>query len=312
MVNVKKILTGFLGLSVILGLFLGGMEVSAIEEDTFVFQESWLEGAPPRFANKKEIKVAVVQDGPSPLYDKLLKEIESQTERLLQDEKKVTFVKKGFNANWNPKVIIGLLGRALTDPDIDLIITIGLLSTQAASNPAIFLSKPVVGTLITRSETLTWPISSDGTSEKTNFTFVVLNLPISRDFEVFHEMINFERVDILVDGLIYSYLKGIQGKKSELEKELGIQINIIQGGTTAEGFLKQLGSETQAVMLSTLPRMSQAQRQALIEGIKRMQIPSYSFVGYTDVEEGDLVSNQTLRVIDEMISHLLSLFIDHF
>lgn len=289
MVKIPFLRTILLSLILILtGLMGPSLSLLARETDTFSFQESWLEGGSHRFANKKDINVAVIQDGPSPDYDRLVAQIESENKRLLEGEKNLSFIKQGYNGGWNPGGVIGLVGKALNDPAVDVVLTVGLLSTQAAANPALFLTKPVIGTLIDRSEVLTLPIAPDGTSAKNDFTFVVLNLPILRDFEAFYEMVPYRRVDVLVDQLIFKHLQGIQGKKAEIEKKLGIQIRIVPGGAKAEEYLRQLSRDTEAVMVGVLPRLSDPERKRLINGINGLGIPSLSLLGYPDVKLGVL------------------------
>lgn len=249
----------------------------------------WLNPLDPSLAEQKIITIAVVQDGSSPHYTQLLKEIEKEFRKvmgLMGEEKEITFITEGYNAGWNPGAIPSLLGKALTDSEVDIVLTLGILSAQGAASPVLFLTKPVVSTLVDRSELLALPINSEGKSSKANYTFVVLNLPVSRDFEVFHNLMGFTDISILGDGVVAKNLKGLNKVKSDLEKKLGIKINIILGGSNADTYLKQLSHHTSGVMVSNLPRLSETERQKLIDGIVQLGIPSFSLLGYSDVKKG--------------------------
>lgn len=267
------------------GLVFSSQSVLAQSQED-ILETLWVNPAAISLEQKKEINIAIVQDGPSDYLDRLVTETKTELKQLIDEEKQIHWIQKSYNAGWVSGKIPVLLQRALNNPEIDMVFVVGILGTQAAANSGVELSKPVVASLIERSEILTLPVSSAGKSRKDNFTFVVLNLPVTRDFQEFHQMIEFSKVSVLVDDVIVRNLRGIQQTIQKFEEELGFQVQLIPGGSSAVEFLNQLSPQTQAVMLAGLPRLSSTERQQLIAGINQRRIPSFSLVGYPDVEQG--------------------------
>lgn len=258
----------------------------AQESQADILETLWVSPATTSLEEKKEITIAVLQDGPSPYLDRLVSETKKELNQLMGEERKIHWQQQGYNARWQGGKISVLLNKALNDANIDMIFVVGILGTQAAASTGVELTKPVVASLIERSEILSLPVSSAGKSRKDNFTFVVLNLPVSRDFKEFHQMISFSKVSVLVDEVILKNLHGIRQAIPKFEEELGFQVQLIPGSTTAASFLNRLGPATEAVMVGGLPRLPASERAQLIAGINQRRIPSFSLVGYPDVEQG--------------------------
>lgn len=284
-------LTGILFL-LILTLFSGKyLWAQGPETQSTSFNGTWVGGSRPTLEEKKKITIAIVQDGSSAYFEKLIDEIQAEFNKimgLMGEGKEIIFKRKGFNAHWNPKAITSILGKALIDEEVDIVLAVGVLSAQGAASPLLYLPKPVVATMIDRSELLAMPISEAGKSTKENFTFVVLNLPISRDFKEFHDMIDFKTVYVLIDRIYAGHLKGVGEAKKKIENQLGININFIRGGDKAEDYLKQLSPDMEAVVLAGSARMPEEEIQKLINGINQLRIPSFSLVGYSEVKRGVL------------------------
>lgn len=97
-------------------------------------------------------RVAVLQDGPSPLLDALTSDIETQLKELLSDQKEVTFEKAALSEPFNLKAIGNTLDQLMVNPNVDLVLGVGTLVNEVAADPARDFDKPVVTTFMQRAQ----------------------------------------------------------------------------------------------------------------------------------------------------------------
>ncbi len=236
-----------------------------------------------------EVTIAVVRDGDSWFFDALGSNIEAELTVLIQDKVKVTFDRDpAFNANWDISRIQSVLRNALDDPEVDIILTQGHLVMRAASSPNIELSKPVAGGYFQDAQSVGLLISPDGFSNKKNLNLVVSNKSVPEEIAAFKDMAGFKTLHALITREIMEGFEGIEGLIQDLEQRLGIKIVLTpMAGDTAE-VLSRLPSDTEAVYIFPLLRMSERERLQLIGGLNARNIPTFAFIGLPSVERGVL------------------------
>jgi len=237
--------------------------------------------------SKKKITIAILKDGPSRLTDTLIINFKDELSKLMKDEKEIIFKEDGFDAGWDTAMIPSILEKALKDTEVDMIFAAGVLVTQAAADPGLYLNKPVVGGLIQRLEVLDLPISKSGKSQKPNLAFACVNLSVEQDIKAFQEMIGFQQMTLIVDELALKGIDAIQNRIQTIEQSLSIKINVITGRDKADEILSQL-NKAQVVVLTAMPRLSPEEHTKLIQGINNKHLPSFSLFGYPDVDKGVL------------------------
>lgn len=232
-------------------------------------------------------EVAVIQDGPSPLLDALAHDIEIEAQHLLGEERPITFRRFPVAPAWNRESIAETIRTVESDPNVGVILGIGILVSQVAEKPDFPLSKPMVVSYLQRSEVPSLPITKDGYSAKKNYIFSVLNLPITRDIKTFRELTPFHTLSVLLDDKILGKLPDLEERVHEIETTQNIKIRLVPATATAQGTLKQLG-QAEAVLITPLLQMDADEVGTLIKGINARGIPSFSSYGYPDVEKGAL------------------------
>ena len=94
---------------------------------------------------KKQITIAVVEDGASEYFTELTKLIEKELLILTENEFDVLFKRSpAWSAGWNPARIRAALENALNDPEVDIILTAGVLVAREAVRKDLILSKSVI------------------------------------------------------------------------------------------------------------------------------------------------------------------------
>jgi len=235
------------------------------------------------------VTIAVIQDGPSPLLEKLTQNIETETKKLVGDDTDIVFHQMTLDKPWDPPAIATAIREAEQDPNIKAILGVGILVTQVAEAADFKLEKPTVTSFLQRSEVDTLPITSEGTSSKENYIFSVINLPITRDIRTFHELVPFRTLAVLVDERLLENLPDLAKRVQEVEKQEKIKIRIVPALGGVQATLRNLGN-AEAVLITPLMQMDHAQVKQLIEGINKRGIPSFSSFGYADVAMGAMAA----------------------
>ncbi len=234
-------------------------------------------------------RIAVVKDGASVYFDELTRLIQKELAILTGDACRLVFRDDPeFNAGWQPQNIPAILDRALADPEVDLVLAAGILAAQAAARPDRVLPKPVISGFVQDPDAAGLPYNTNGFSTKTNFNFVVVPLRSLRDLEVFHELTSFTNLAVVADEIIAANLDNVAGQIREAAEHFQAGITLVPAADSAAAVIGRIGPETDAVYLTPALRMPAPEWQALIAGLNRRKLPTFSLMGHADVELGAL------------------------
>jgi len=252
----------------------------------FVFSFTCLIVSP---AYAREITIGVVSDGPSP-YDSIVSKIKKELERHPIEDTTIKFKITGaFNGQWQVKKIKKALKKALADREVDIVLTTGFLGTMAAAKKSMKLSKPVVSSVLQPANIFDLPYK-DTKSQKDNFIFLLMPERSPRDIEVFKDLIGFDTLHILVteaDTQLLDYFKELLVK---YEEELGVKLVLLPVSPDIDKSLANMDQGVQAIYITLLPQIDADKRKKLIDAINAKGIPTFSGLGYSDVEQGVLMA----------------------
>ena len=148
-------------------------------------------------ASAAEVTIAVVRDGPGP-EDRLAGLIEQELANHTPRGTAVRFkTDEAFDAAWSYDKAAGALQAAFDDPEVDLVLAVGSLTTHAAARAA-ELTKPVVSTFVQRADVFKLPYSDDGESLKSNLNFVIIPQRAGADVRAFRQLVPFEALHVAV------------------------------------------------------------------------------------------------------------------
>jgi len=231
------------------------------------------------------VTIAIVTDGDSP-GDTVVGLIEEEL-RLLVAERRIAVTFKrdpAFGGGWDPEGISRALRAALEDPDVDFVLTSGLLATQAAVN--MDLSKPVLSAFLQRLDLFRVADLEGDRSLKENLSFVLLAGRVENDVATLNEIEKPARVHIALPAEYVNGLPGLGAEISKLETAAGIQVVVLPLTADVEGSLAGLPADVEAVVLASTPRLNRHDRETLIGGLTERLIPTFSLVGHEDLELG--------------------------
>jgi outer membrane protein TolC/ABC-type uncharacterized transport system substrate-binding protein len=240
----------------------------------------------PHAAAAQPIRVGVVMDGPWEGNTAVLELFQTEINALLADEFDIRFPDRTtLIADWTQNGVHRNIDRLLHDPDVEIILSLGILSSQdlARRGP---LPKPCIAAFTIDRAAQQLP-ASNGSSGVHNFTYIASANPLLRDLRIFRELTPFRKLTILSHR---PYPEAVPEIERNLKQHLsaeGIDLKIITLKGHAAPALDSLPSDTDAVYITPL-LLSAQEFQKLIRGLIARKLPTFSYLGFEEVEKGVL------------------------
>lgn len=234
----------------------------------------------------KEVTIAIVKDGPSPALDQRIEGVTQELKHLAATDFRITFKESlDFDARWQADRIRPALQSALSDPSVDLVYAAGMLVSEAAAEKEVRLTKPVVAGIAQDSELVGLEADAEGHSPKKNLAFISFPKNVREDIDAFQRLVGFSTLHVLVDRRIGTLSRHVAGYIARIEQEKGIRVKVVMVDALAAPALAAL-RDANAVLLTLFPLLPPGETLALIEGINRLKIPSFSILGRPMVDLG--------------------------
>ena len=231
------------------------------------------------------VRIGFVFDGPWDRLKQTKAEFEEEISGLLGGEFDVRFpVQKQIMGNWTDKAVSDGIDRLLADPQVDLVIALGVL----ASNDAAIrgeLPKPVLAPVVLDVDLQGLP-RKDGASGVKNLSYTAFPTPMTRDLEMFLRIVPFKKFALITAPYFRTALQAFGERLPQVAKDLDLKIQIIDVGASAEEALAQLEPDVEAVYLPPLLHLPREEHDRLTKALIRCRLPSFSMRGRWDVERG--------------------------
>ncbi len=130
------------------------------------------------------------------------------------------------------------LDRALADRDVDVVLTLGILTSQQAARRK-SLPKPVIAPLVIDPVLQGYPLI-EGRSGRHNFTYVADFQSVANEVRAFHEIVGFKYMVALVDDSLLAALPALSAKATELAAALNVRIGIVRVGDDVNAVLASI------------------------------------------------------------------------
>jgi len=235
--------------------------------------------------------VAILKDGPGarPFVPQLA--LEAEVQSLTAGEFDVSFpVEKQLTGNWSADGIRLALDKLLADPNVDIVLCLGVLASQEAARRE-NLQKPVVATITADPELQGFPLSK-GASGRQNFVYITNVRNIDDDLKSFQQAVRFNHVAVLVDeGVIAGFGDFSVKKAAQLRDMLGIEITPVPVGASLSLAIDAIPDSADAIYVTPLLRMDDAGVQRLADALIARKLPSFSGFGIGELNDGLLLAN---------------------
>ena len=154
-------------------------------------------GLPVRAQDREIVSIGVVVDGPWDRNDEIQGRFEREIIALLSGDFDVRFPDQAqVDGAWTIEGVRNALDRLLEDPEVDLVLTVGVLGSVEAGRRAVLL-KPVIAPLVWSAELQGLPQTDSGTSGVTNLNYLEHPSTFATDVELFREVVPFRTLGVL-------------------------------------------------------------------------------------------------------------------
>ncbi len=235
------------------------------------------------------VRIGVIVDGPWEQNETVRRLTIDEVTTLTEGEFDVRFPAEAYLiGDWSYQTARDNLERLLRSPDVDIIITWGILVSHAVCCYA-DLPKPVVAAAVIDPVLQGLP-NKGGASGVPNLSYVEFENKIDREIAIFRQIVSFSRLDFLINTNFVEAIPELPGRTFQLAAQTGLEVGMIPVGDSVEEALTAIPDDAEALYLWPLFHLSSDQRQRLIHGLKERRLPSFTALDLGEVAEGVLAS----------------------
>jgi len=240
---------------------------------------------------QEKVVVAIVLDGPS---DRLANQQQRYIVELLAlTENEFDVEIRKFIGEWNRDSTLSTIDAAYADPEVDLVLIIGFVANQLAATRAEF-PKPTFLPVILDTGLLKSG-AKDGTSGIRNLNYLNAYANFSDDLDTLSRFTPYRNLVLFVDENLSSAIPQLRDAALDSSSAKGITLIEVAHDGVDHRLMNRVPAETEAIFIAALPRMPATEFDDLVAAINAAGLPSFSFVGVTDVERGLLATDREPR-----------------
>lgn len=181
-----------------------------------------------------------------------------------------------------------VLERALRDSSITVTVAVGPIGAHLLARSGEPARPAIAATIVDA----TWQEipQRDGTSGVRNLAYVDDAYAVSSTIADFHRLIPFRRMAILLDPELLRAIPQLETNARELVRSAGADAVVLSARGDADEILASLPAGVDAVYLTALPALSDAEERRLIAGLNARRLPTLSHQVDPEVRAGALAS----------------------
>ena len=237
---------------------------------------------------KEQVNIGIVLDGPWSRFQENIDTVRQEIIDLTEGEFEVAFPEAmQVDGGWDIAGINRAIDNLLANKDTDLIITMGhVASSEIARRPD--LSKPAIAALLIDASLQDMPIT-EGSSGVKNLAYIDRMQRLEREVYSFQDITPISHLAILADSNVLESMPRIIKDVENMLSKKGLKLSVIGVESSASEALQLLHEDIDGVLTTPLFRMAEDDFQTLVNGLIQMGLPSYSYVGINEVEQGTTV-----------------------
>lgn len=233
--------------------------------------------------------IGVVFDGPSEINQRTLSVYEKEINDLTAGEFTVSFPPgKIITADWTAQGVRSALERQLSDPSVDIVIALGIISSTELSGWGGF-PKPVIAPWVIDPKLLGLAPGEDGGSGIRNFYYISRTASFDRNLAAFKQAVGFKKLAVVYMPIVMQLAPGIETVVRRSAAANGIDIELVPASDSAAATVAAIPADAEAVYVTPLLNYSQTEMKRLYEDIAQRKLPSFSVAGKNGVDEGALM-----------------------
>lgn len=235
-------------------------------------------------ANGQSFGIGIVRDASDVELRYLSSQIKSEIESLTKRDAKLVFYEK--EGGWQKEKTREYLLDFMNNPGIDIVVTVGLLSSDVASQLSDF-SKPLIAATILDEELQDLSVIGGQTSGVHNFSYIKSPVQIKKDLRAFSELFNASHVTVVFPENIYEQLNNTGTWLNGVDDSTQLSFLSLSPGSALS---PALPSNTEAVVVLPMTGRSTDEISELFSHFNKLGIPSLAIKGTDYLELGATVT----------------------
>lgn len=234
------------------------------------------------------VRIGFVIDGPWERAEEVRSTFERELVDLLGGEFDVRFPASArIEADWTLVGIEAAINQLLEDPDVDLIITLGVIASGNVARRG-SLPKPVIAPFVLDAVLEGIP-QQDGASGVRNLSYVTHPELVTRDIKAFMEAVSFRRLVVILNARYQEALPQLSDRISEVLGTLGLEVTLVPVDRIDDATLSLLPADAEAVYIVLLTHLQPGEFDRLVTALIDRRLPSFSRFGVEEVRRGVLM-----------------------
>lgn len=236
------------------------------------------------------VKIGMIFDGPWARNDEIRALTQQEIRTLVAGELDVRFPAAAeLEGDWTLETARAQLETLLADPDVDLVITWGVLASHAVccyGSPP----KPVIAPVILDRALQDLPYDS-GASGVPNLNYVTLPDNTLQELRLFQQVVPLRKVVFLANGTMLAAIPELLSRTHRLAGELGLDFAFVPVGWSVEEVLAAIPEDADGVFIWPQLHWSGEQLEQLMAGLNGRRLPTFSTLGGDMLEAGVLATS---------------------
>ncbi len=244
---------------------------------------------PSLIAAQRVVRIGIVLDGPSDRNSKMQREFQQQIVDFFSGQREVRFPSEKIIAgDWTVAGVKAAIDRLLADKEVDVVLALGAIGSYEIAMRQNLL-KPAIAGLVFDAELQGLP-QKDGASGVKNLNYLNASPSAKRSIKLFREIVPFKKLAILANAGFLEALPQLHERATKEVEALGVEVAFVPVTTSAAAALQALPADAEAVYITPLFQLSENEFRILIAELNQRRLPSFSFLGRVEVEQGILAS----------------------
>lgn len=250
-------------------------------------------------AQAPPMRVGVSIDGPWERNAELTMMFQAEIQSLLGREREVSFPEeKQLVGDWSATQVRVNLQRLWTDPDVDVVLALGVLSSnEAGRNPN--LPKTTLAPYVLEPELQGVPYEERRgrtpglaterlfhVSGSPNLSYTAIGTDFRREIEAFRRIVRLERLTVLQMQALRDGIPELRERLREEIQPLGVEVSVVSVGSDLEAAMAEIPADTQAVYVLPLLQLPPGGVERLARLLIEKRLPSFSLWGRSEVRKG--------------------------
>jgi outer membrane protein TolC len=227
------------------------------------------------------LKVGISKDAATGEIEMLAEAVKSEIQALAQARGGVVF--RELNAGWQPEKVNENLLEFLKDPETDIVVTLGFLSSDAAAQLTAY-PKPVIAATLLDHELEGLTLQADSSTGIANFSYIPSMIQLKGDMRAFYDMFAFKHLAVLIPEPIYTNFQPIRQYLNQ--ENQGFKLSFVSINAGMEDALSAMPSTVDAAFVFPMVQNTPTETVALYAELNRRKVPSLAVSGPGDLELG--------------------------